>query len=124
MNSSETKIGLLLLGAGGHGRVVADIAAATGWVDVAFLDDRWPALSWNLAWPVLGAFEDLAARAIERPTTLVTMGGNRSRLPGNGGLFARRRRPSEYPGRGGPDEPRLPRQPDAPPRCGPDSADS
>ena len=80
MNSSETKIGLLLLGAGGHGRVVADIAAATGWVDVAFLDDRWPALSWNLAWPVLGAFADLAARAIERPTTLVTMGGNRSRL--------------------------------------------
>jgi sugar O-acyltransferase (sialic acid O-acetyltransferase NeuD family) len=80
VNSSESKNGLLLLGAGGHGRVVADIADANGWVGIAFLDDRWPALSQNLAWPVLGAFGNLAARAIERRAILVTIGGNRSRL--------------------------------------------
>ena len=80
MNSNETRNKLLLLGAGGHGRVVADIAAATGWRGIAFLDDRWPALSQNLAWPVLGNFGDIAARAADCTAMLVTIGGNRSRL--------------------------------------------
>lgn len=59
---------------------MADIATATGWRGIAFLDDRWPALSQNLAWPVLGTFGDIAAQAAERPAMLVTIGGNRSRL--------------------------------------------
>lgn len=50
---------LLIAGAGGHGRVVAD--AAQGWEgrwsDIAFLDDRHPQLTRSGAWPVVGAFE-------------------------------------------------------------------
>ncbi|MBZ9674732.1 acetyltransferase [Mesorhizobium sp. ES1-1] len=80
MTSSAPKIGLFLLGAGGHGRVVADIAEATNWTDTAFLDDRWPAFSQNLAWPILGTFRDLAARARAGGAVLVTIGGNHTRL--------------------------------------------
>lgn len=36
---------LLILGAGGHGKVVAEAAIATGkWDEIAFLDDRFPTL--------------------------------------------------------------------------------
>lgn len=36
---------LLILGAGGHGKAVAEAALLSGhWSDVAFVDDRWPAL--------------------------------------------------------------------------------
>lgn len=52
--------GLLLLGAGGHARVVAETALATGrFSRIAFLDDRCsgPAqLPDQLGWPVIGPF--------------------------------------------------------------------
>ena len=51
MTPSQT---LFILGAGGHGRVVAEIAEATGWDDVRFLDNRWPGVDANLHWPVVG----------------------------------------------------------------------
>jgi hypothetical protein len=51
---------LLLLGAGGHARVVAETALATArFIRIAFLDDRrsCPAqLSDQLGWPVIGPF--------------------------------------------------------------------
>jgi sugar O-acyltransferase (sialic acid O-acetyltransferase NeuD family) len=46
--------GLTIVGAGGHGRVVADIASTMGYSDIRFVDDRWPGLSRNLIWPVVG----------------------------------------------------------------------
>ena len=47
---------LLILGAGGHGKVVADTAAASGqWERIVFLDDRHPSLEAVLDWPVMGA---------------------------------------------------------------------
>lgn len=52
--------GLLLLGAGGHARVVAETALATGrFSRIAFLDDRCtgsPQLPDQLGWPVIGPF--------------------------------------------------------------------
>ena len=52
--------GLLLLGAGGHARVVAETALATGrFSRIAFLDDRWSGsvqLPDQLGWPVIGPF--------------------------------------------------------------------
>lgn len=53
---------LLILGAGGHGRVVADTAEAAGWSDVAFLDDDL-ASAQGLAWPVLGPLAELVHHA-------------------------------------------------------------
>ena len=47
--------GLLVAGAGGHGKVVAETAHAMGaWGKIAFLDDRHETLQGTLAFPVLG----------------------------------------------------------------------
>ncbi|HPJ26792.1 MAG TPA: acetyltransferase [Synergistaceae bacterium] len=53
------KPNLLVLGAGGHGRVVADTARECGfWKEIAFLDDRYPGLNLSGEWKVLGTFQD------------------------------------------------------------------
>ncbi len=53
---------LLIAGAGGHGRVVADAALASGrYAAVAFLDDRQRGLVIPGDWPVIGGIESLAA---------------------------------------------------------------
>lgn len=49
---------LLIAGAGGHGRVVADAAVSSGrFSQVAFLDDGYPSLHIREGWPVLGKLE-------------------------------------------------------------------
>ncbi|WP_197461140.1 hypothetical protein [Synechococcus sp. MIT S9504] len=45
---------LLILGAGGHAKVIAETALASGVVSsISFLDDRYP-LPFVLGWPVIG----------------------------------------------------------------------
>lgn len=47
---------LLIVGASGHGRVVADCAATLGhWTEIVFFDDRHPDLDHNFRWPVSGS---------------------------------------------------------------------
>ena len=65
---------LALLGAGGHGKVVADAALAAGWQVVIFFDDTWPGVSGNGHWPVLGGTAALLARLTEFDGVLVTIG--------------------------------------------------
>jgi sugar O-acyltransferase (sialic acid O-acetyltransferase NeuD family) len=51
--------GLLVVGAGGHGRVVADAARECGtWGRIAFLDSRYPELSSSGDWQVIGKDTD------------------------------------------------------------------
>ncbi|PXX95527.1 acetyltransferase [Halomonas sp. LBP4] len=45
---------LAILGASGHGKVVADIAAQVGWREVVFYDDAWPSRSRHEHWAVRG----------------------------------------------------------------------
>lgn len=45
---------LLIVGAGGHGKVVADTARASGYIDIAFLDGAWPEKTTNGTWSVRG----------------------------------------------------------------------
>lgn len=45
---------LVLVGAGGHGRVVADTARCVGWDEIVFLDDSFPERSNNGEWSVIG----------------------------------------------------------------------
>lgn len=45
---------LAILGASGHGKVVADTAECCGWQAVEFFDDAWPQCRSNGAWPVVG----------------------------------------------------------------------
>ncbi len=45
---------LLIIGAGGHGRVIADCAKASRqYSEIAFLDDSYPERDCNLAWPII-----------------------------------------------------------------------
>jgi sugar O-acyltransferase (sialic acid O-acetyltransferase NeuD family) len=47
-------IKLLIIGAGGHGKVVADTAEACGYSDIAFLDQIWPERTENGRWKIIG----------------------------------------------------------------------
>ncbi|MBI2747501.1 MAG: acetyltransferase [Burkholderiales bacterium] len=65
---------LALLGASGHGKVVADAALASGWDEVEFFDDAWPQRSRNGLWPVTGDSAALMARLQEFQGVLVSIG--------------------------------------------------
>ncbi|MCA3237636.1 MAG: acetyltransferase [Curvibacter sp.] len=65
---------LALLGASGHGKVVADAALAGGWDAVAFFDDAWPQRQSNGPWPVTGDSAALLARLREFQGVIVSIG--------------------------------------------------
>lgn len=65
---------LALLGASGHGKVVADAALASGWDSVEFFDDAWPQRSRNGPWTVTGDSAALMARLQEFQGVLVSIG--------------------------------------------------
>ena len=65
---------LALLGASGHGKVVADIALACGWDAIEFFDDSWPSINLNSHWPVVGNTDVLFKRMAEFDGVLVSIG--------------------------------------------------
>lgn len=71
---------LAILGASGHGKVIADTALRAGWQEVVFFDDAWPQVSRNGAWPVLGDSRCLIDRLAEFEGVVVGIGNNRIRL--------------------------------------------
>lgn len=71
---------LAILGASGHGKVVADTAEVCGWQSVVFFDDAWPAKDRNGAWPVEGNTAALLERLSDFDAVLVAIGDNRIRL--------------------------------------------
>lgn len=71
---------LAILGASGHGKVVADAATLAGWRSVEFYDDRWPALSALGPWPVVGDTAALLAAAERIEGAVVAIGANTVRL--------------------------------------------
>lgn len=64
---------LLIIGAGGHGKVVADTARSSGYDDISFLDDAWPEKLNNGAWQVRGR------PAISDSPTFCAVGNNIAR---------------------------------------------
>jgi sugar O-acyltransferase (sialic acid O-acetyltransferase NeuD family) len=72
---------LLIVGAGGHGRVVADAAEVSGcWREIAFLDDRYPGLGSSGRWPVIGTLEGIEALTGNWSDYIVAIGDNAIRL--------------------------------------------
>jgi len=72
---------LLILGAGGHGKVVADSAEAAGkWRSILFLDDRYPGLKQLGDWPVVGVLESWREYDPTAFDVLVAVGDNLTRL--------------------------------------------
>ena len=73
--------GLLIIGAGGHGKVVADSALEQGdWARIAFLDDLYPELTEVLGWPVLGKVSDAERFLDDYPDTVIAIGKNQRRM--------------------------------------------
>ena len=73
---------LLILGGGGNGRVIADIAASdgsAGWDRIAFLDDSLPRGSAIDSWEVIGTCSALPEVASDFSAMVVGFGDNRLR---------------------------------------------
>ena len=64
---------LAMFGAGGHGRVIADIALASGWSNIEFYDDLSTSKSIG-SWLILGDFKMLIASASEYDGVIVAIG--------------------------------------------------
>lgn len=72
--------GLLILGAGGHGKVVADIAITTRkWDNIAFLDNN-KNLTTVLGFPVLGDFDSYENYKEIYSAAFVAIGNNKARM--------------------------------------------
>ena len=65
---------LALLGASGHGKVVADAALAAGWKSVVFFDDAWPGVLTNGHWPVVGDTANLLTCLPEFDGVIIAIG--------------------------------------------------
>lgn len=73
--------GLLIVGAGGHGKVVAEIALSLGrWEDIAFLDDLYPELTQVGDWKVIGKVQEASRFRESYPEAIVAIGANALRL--------------------------------------------
>ncbi len=71
---------LAILGASGHGKVVADAALLAGWTTVVFFDDAWPRVSTIGPWAVAGTTADLLREAPQLEGAVVAIGNNAIRL--------------------------------------------
>jgi len=72
---------LLILGAGGHGKVVGDCARAGGdWSELLFFDDRWPALDTCGQWRAVGTGSSLVDAADSGCSAFVAIGHAITRL--------------------------------------------
>lgn len=67
---------LAILGASGHGKVVADAAEQAGWQSVSFFDDAWPDLRSNGPWAVEGTTEVLLERLGDFEGVVIAIGNN------------------------------------------------
>ena len=70
---------LAILGASGHGKVVADAAECCGW-NVSFFDDNTSVGEVVNGWPVFGTFQDLLNQLDRFEGAIVGIGNNRVRL--------------------------------------------
>ena len=70
---------LAILGASGHGKVLADIAELTGWKKIVFFDDAWPEKASNGAWQVIGDTQMLLNNINNYQGIIVAIGNNKVR---------------------------------------------
>ena len=70
---------LAILGASGHGKVVADIAEHCGWQQIDFFDDAWLDADVNGHWPVIGDTAALVQVLSQYSGVIVAIGNNQIR---------------------------------------------
>lgn len=67
---------LAIIGAGGHGRVVAEAALLAGWSEITFYDDHWPKIKKNKVWQIAGRVEDFLENPRQYDGVFVAVGDN------------------------------------------------
>ncbi|NOZ53751.1 MAG: acetyltransferase [Gammaproteobacteria bacterium] len=73
--------GLLIIGAGGHGKVIADTAELTNyWSLIVFLDDQYPAILKNAKWNVIDVIKRQEKHMNDFSNIAFGIGDNKSRL--------------------------------------------
>jgi len=82
---------LAILGASGHGKVVADASSLCGW-EVTFFDDAWPRLDFLGPWRVVGTSADLLRGFDQFDGVVVAIGRNSIRLAHHRDLTKRNHR--------------------------------
>jgi len=70
---------LAILGASGHGKVIADAALAAGWKEICFFDDAWPGKTANGRWEIKGGTRELLAAHKAFDGVIVGIGDGRVR---------------------------------------------
>lgn len=71
---------LLIVGAGGHGKAVAEAVLLDGqWQRIVFIDDRWPELQQCAGWPVVAKVSGLAEIASKVQGAIAAIGNNAMR---------------------------------------------
>lgn len=72
---------LLVIGAGGHGKVVAEAAKSSRqFTNISFIDDRYPKIRKVLDYPVLGKINDLDIFNNNHFSIAVAIGDNKKRV--------------------------------------------
>lgn len=78
---------LIIIGAGGHGRVVADAARCSGvWTKIVFVDDQYAESKWSGDVEIIAPLDQLPSLAGTRCHAIVAIGDNRLRLDLQGRL--------------------------------------
>lgn len=80
---------LAILGASGHGKVVADTAESCGWDEIVFFDDAFPNIKSNDNWRVVGNSESLMESLSQYDGAVVAIGDNAIRTEKNDLLVSR-----------------------------------
>ncbi len=68
---------LIVIGAGGHGKVVADIALWCGYTAISFIDDK--AVGNCMCYPIIGKCDDLKAYNDGKTDFIIAVGDNSTR---------------------------------------------
>ena len=71
---------LAVLGASGHGKVVADSALLFGWSEIIFFDDSWPQKKVVGRWQIIGTSDSMLKEAAEFDGAIIAIGNNQTRL--------------------------------------------
>lgn len=71
---------LAILGASGHGKVLADTATKLGWSEILFFDDAYPAKKANSHWSIVGNTQKLIESLVGFDGVVVAIGSNSVRL--------------------------------------------
>ncbi|MDF8327482.1 MULTISPECIES: acetyltransferase [Aeromonas] len=69
-----------ILGASGHGKVIAEIAELNNFNEIHFFDDRWPQLTQLAHWSVFGNSDVLLKSAHRYDLVVVAIGHNATRV--------------------------------------------